>query len=554
MPTLHWNTRNADIRAAVRAPFHTLSAITKLGHGDAKAQNLLVQGDNLLALKALVPHYAGAVKCVYIDPPFNTGNAFENYDDNIEHTKWLGMMYPRFDLLHELLAENGSIWVSIDNTESDYMKVILDEIFGRKNFINLVTNTTGAGGFAATAQRIYSTANYIYAYAKNRKEFKMRRQFIPREFDTAYSKFMENPDDHYSKWRWRNLSDKVAERMGHESADKAKKAIAAVSSPQAARSAFKEEMARFAVENPNNVFRTAAIGGGAAIRRRATIEKSRKNTGRVFAHPGDEYNYRILNGEGIIFYKDAMKEVDGRNVPARILSDVWTDIPWTGIAGEGGVTLRGGKKPERLVERVLKLATNPGDLVLDSFLGSGTTAAVAHKMGRRWIGIEIGEQAETHCAKRLRTVVDGEDSSGITASAGWESGGGFRFSRLGPPIFAEDGSVHPEIKFPELAAHIWFSETRTPLPRMRKSTPFLGAHKGAGYALLYNGILKDKRVNGGNILVRRTLVECREAAMAGGLDSGGNLIIYGNGNRLGATAMREAGAEFRQIPYEVKKR
>ena len=211
-------------------------------------------------------------------------------------------------------------------------------------------------------------------------------------------------------------------------------------------------------------------------------------------------------------------------------------------------------KPERLIMRVLQLATQPGDIVLDSFLGSGTTAAVAHKMGRRWIGIEMGKHAETHCIPRLQAVVDGKDSGGITEAAKWKGGGGFRFSRLGPPIFAEDGSVNPEIKFSELAAHIWFSETRTPLPRTRKSTPFLGEHKGAGYALLYNGILKDKQVNGGNILTRRTLAECREAAAAGRWNSGGNLIIYGNGNRLSPKAMREAGVEFRQIPYEVNKR
>ena len=548
MPTLHWNTRNADIRAAARAPFHTLSAVTKLGHGDAKAQNLLVQGDNLLALKALVPHYAGAVKCIYIDPPFNTGSAFDDYDDNLEHTQWLGMMYPRFALLHELLAENGSIWISIDSAESDYMKVILDEIFGRKNFINRITNTTSEpSGFRATSQRIFSTANYVYAYAKNMGEFRMRKQHVERNYDKAYSKFLENRNDHYSKWRWTTLNEKTAVDLGYESARQAKKELGADN--------FAEEVARFAIANAENVFQTAAISGGALAKREKTIEESRHNRGKVFVHPDEDVDdFYILGGRQMIFYNKVIIEIDGRRVPGKILTDVWTDINWTGISQEGDVVLKNGKKPESLVERILLMSTDPGDMVMDAFLGSGTTAAVAHKMGRRWIGIEMGAQAETHCAKRLRAVVDGEDSSGITASAGWQGGGGFRFSRLGPPVFAEDGSVHPEIKFPELAAHIWFSETRIPLLRTRKATPFLGAHKGAGYALLYNGILKDKRVNGGNILTRRTLAECREAATAGGWSAGGSLIIYGNGSRLSAKAMREAGAEFRQIPYEVKKR
>ena len=547
MPTLHWNTRNDDIRAAVRAPFRTLAAVSDLGHGDVKAQNLLIQGDNLLALKALVPHYAGAVKCIYIDPPFNTGSAFDDYDDNLEHTQWLGMMYPRFALLHELLAEDGSIWISIDGNESAYMKVILDEIFGRKNFIRLITNTTAApSGLKAAGSKIFGTANYVYAYAKNHKFFTLRKLFIEREYDKAYAKFLLNPDDPHEQWKWIGVNEQAAKHLGYASARDAKKIVG---------SDFAEDVAQFAVAHAKQVFRIAAFGGGVGGNNRAeTIQKSMQERDKVFVHPADKQNYYILNGGQVIFYDKNVIEVDGMQVPGQMLTDVWTDISWTGIANEGGVTLKNGKKPERLIERVLELATNPGDLVLDSFLGSGTTAAVAHKMGRRWIGIEIGEQAETHCAKRLRAVVDGGDSSGITESAGWDGGGGFRFSRLGPPVFAEDGSVNPEIKFPELAAHIWFSETRTPLPQTPSSTPFLGAHKGAGYALLYNGILKDKRVNGGNILTRRTLAECREAATARGLDSGGNLIVYGNGNRLSAIAMREAGAEFRQIPYEVKKR
>ena len=554
MPILHWNTRDADIRAAARAPFHTLSAVPQLGHGDASAENLLVQGDNLLALKALVPHYAGAVKCVYIDPPFNTGSAFDDYDDNLEHTQWLGMMYPRFALLHELLAEDGSIWVSIDHRELAHMKLIMDEIFGRKNFVNLVTNTTAPSGFKATGKYIFAGANHMCVYAKKLSRFSMRKQFVERDYDSAYAKFLENPKAHYSKWKWAGLRDVFAKHLGYESPQAAINALKKICGQGAAAFAFQKAMGNFAIANADMVFRTAAFTGGALEKRKKTIAKSAQERNKVFVHPGEDQGYRILNGERVMFFAQSFAEISGRRVPGRAIDDVWTDIDWVGIAREGGVKLNNGKKPERLIERVLKFATNPGDLVLDSFLGSGTTAAVAHKMGRRWIGIEIGEQAETHCAKRLRAVVDGTDSSGITESAEWQGGGGFRFSRLGPPVFTEAGDVNPAIRFPELAAHIWFSETRTPLPRKRKAGPYLGEHKGAGFALLYNGILKDKRANGGNILTRATLAECRKAATAGGLDSGGNLIIYGNGCRLSPKTLRGAGVEFRQIPYEVKKR
>ena len=175
-----------------------------------------------------------------------------------------------------------------------------------------------------------------------------------------------------------------------------------------------------------------------------------------------------------------MVEIGGRRTPGKILTDVWTDISWAGIAREGGVILKSGKKPERLAERVLLLATNPGDLVMDAFLGSGTTAAVAHKMGRRWIGIEKGRQAETLCAKRLRAVVAGEDSGGVTASAKWKGGGGFHFLRLGEPVFAGDGKINPSATFPALAAHVWFAETRTPLSLRAREGTFLGSPSGNG--------------------------------------------------------------------------
>jgi adenine-specific DNA-methyltransferase len=257
---------------------------------------------------------------------------------------------------------------------------------------------------------------------------------------------------------------------------------------------------------------------------------------------------------------------DGNAQPSviRFLSEVEGLVPWTwwphtevGHTDEskkecnelfGADVSFGTPKPERLVERILHIATNPGDLVLDSFLGSGTTAAVAHKMGRRWIGVEMGDHAITHCAPRMAKVIAGE-AGGISQSVGWTGGGGFSFYRLGEAVFDADGRINPAIAFAPLAAHIWFSETGSPLAASAESL-FLGVYDGRGYALLYNGILGDKRPDGGNVLIRKTLTLIREAANG----FTGPITVYGEASRISAAGMKDAGITFKQTPYDVKAR
>ena len=207
----------------------------------------------------------------------------------------------------------------------------------------------------------------------------------------------------------------------------------------------------------------------------------------------------------------------------------------------------GTPKPEALLERIIHITTNPGDLVLDSFLGSGTTASVAQKMGRRYIGIELGDHAVTHCVPRLQKVIDGEQG-GISKAQNWHGGGGFRFYRLGPPVFMGNGAILPDIRFPVLAAHLWFAETGIPWTQPARLTPFLGVHEGHGYALLYNGILRERSTNGGNVLTRTSLATIRRAQG----EFMGPLTVYGERTTLRQAALTAEAVVFKQTPYEVK--
>ena len=262
---------------------------------------------------------------------------------------------------------------------------------------------------------------------------------------------------------------------------------------------------------------------------------------------------------------------EGTNVPRvkKFLSEVqqglvpsthwlYQDVGTTGEAKNETTGLFPGEtpfstpKPERLIQRILHIATNPGDLVLDSFLGSGTTAAVAHKMGRRYIGIEMGEHAVSHCIPRLNKVIDGEQG-GISKSVGWQGGGGFRFYRLGPPVFDEEGHIRSDIRFSVLAAHVYFSETGRPW-RGNGGSPFLGLHEGHAYALLYNGILGDRHARGGNVLTRATLAVIRQEIARKDASFAGPLTIYGEQSRLTPATLDRESIVFKQTPYDIKAR
>ncbi|MEA2756070.1 MAG: adenine-specific DNA-methyltransferase [Aliidongia sp.] len=511
MPILSWLTRDDDIRAAQHVPYRLLEEAPALSAGDPATGNMLIQGDNLDALKALLPFYAGQVKCVYIDPPYNTRSAFEHYDDNLEHTQWLSVMWPRLEILRDLLSEDGSIWVSIDDNEGHYLKVLMDEVFGRSRFVANVVwqKRTSRENRAA----IGSAHDHILLYAMAGDLcWKETRNLLP-DSQNGYS----NPDAD-KRGRWRSV-------------------------PFSAQGFRKNQM--YTIVSPTGVSLDPPKGRcwGATepefIRLR-DVEK------RVYFPNGGNGRPRIKKFQseetGLVpmTWWDAYNFGDNQQAKKENLELFRNDEAF------------GTPKPEKLLEKIIHIATTPGDLVLDSFLGSGTTAAVAHKMGRRYIGIEMGEHAVTHCAPRLKKVIDGEQG-GISESVAWKDGGGFRFYRLGPPVFDEDGHIRRDISFPVLAAHIWFSETTTPWAATER-TPFLGLHDGRAFALLYNGILGDKRPDGGNVLTRATLALIRAAIAQADPAFAGSVTVYGEQSRITAPTLDREAVTFKQTPYDVKAR
>ncbi|HBB1513947.1 site-specific DNA-methyltransferase [Escherichia coli] len=422
--------KKLEPRILLEDPSKSYHASQKVTENDI-FDNKLIFGDNLLALKALEQEYAGKVKCVYIDPPFNTGSAFEHYDDGLEHSIWLGLMRDRLEIIRNLLSDDGVIFVHLDDCEMAYLKVLMDEIFGRANQLNTISMTTNdPSGFKATGATIFSTVNFLLVYAKDRTQKPLNKIYIPKGYDTGYNKYLLNPDDHYKSWTWCGIADAFAKANGYKDTKEAKKKLP---------DTFDDELAQFAIDNAERVFQSVAIGGGAKIKRKETIEKSKKDRDKVYVHPNEDVEgFYIANGRQMVFYSNRLLEIDGEMQPAELITDVWTDISWNGIANEGGVSFKNGKKPEALLKRIFEMCTREGDLVFDSFGGSGTTAAVAHKMKRRWISVELGDHCHTHIIPRLQKVIDGEDQGGISKSVNWQGGGGFRYYKLAPTLIVKD--------------------------------------------------------------------------------------------------------------------
>lgn len=421
-------------------------------YGDPHSENMLIHGDNLIALQALQQDFAGKIKCIYIDPPFNTGQAFENYDDNLEMSIWLSLMRKRIQLLHELLSDDGTMFVHIDDGYLPYITILLDEVFGRHNRLYLITFKQGAAtGHKAINPGCVTTTNYIIMVAKDKALWKPNRVYTKKTArDTRYTKFITNIQDPFSEWNIVTLTEAYASAKGLSLTD--------------ARKEIKENpklMDDFVMSNAASVIRTArpdmkSVGKDIQEKIKESLEDQ---TSIHYLHRENNPDMYFIKGERILFYKDKLREIDGELVTAEPLTTLWDDILSNNLHNEGGVSFPKGKKPEHLIKRVLEIASNEQEWFLDSFLGSGTSIAVAHKMNRKYIGIEMGEQAYTHCKKRLDALVSGEDSSGITKAVNWQGGGGYHFYELAPSLLVKNGclpiyQINPEYTFEMLCEAI----------------------------------------------------------------------------------------------------
>jgi len=533
MPTLNWIGKEAVVNHHQQVPFRLLKDVPDLACGDPGSGNLIVQGDNLEALKALLPYYAGQVKCIYIDPPYNTGNEGWAYNDNVNspvirdwlgktvgkegetldrHDRWLCMMYPRLALLKRFLSPDGSIWISMDDSEITLLRLLMDEIFGHERFI--ACNVWQKRYSRENREAIGDVHEYLLVYAMDPEKFKETRNRIP--LTEGQAKIYKNPNND-PRGRWRGI-------------------------PMTAQG-----------WRPNQMYEITSPSGAV----------HHPPEGRCWSTIEPEFK-KLLAENRIYFGKD------GKSQPntIRYLDEVEGFVPWTWWPHEEvGHTDEAKKeiqalfqtqtafdtpKPTRLLERVFQIATNPGDLVLDSFAGSGTTGHAILKMNehstdkplRRFILVEMEPKiAREVTAERVRRASEGY----VNAKGGSVDsiGGSFRFCELGEPLFDETGKIRETVKFSELARHVYFSETGEPLPRARVlNTPFLGACRGVGIYLLYNGILGDESANGGNVLTRQILARLP--------DFDGPKVVYCAGCLLSRDRLQAAHITVRQTPYEIK--
>lgn len=533
MPTLDWIGKKAVVEHHKQVPFHLLRCNDALSVGEPGSGNLLVQGDNLLALKALLPYYAGKVKCIYIDPPYNTGNEGWVYNDNVNspemrewlgkavgkevedlsrHDKWLCMMYPRLALLREFLREDGAIFLSIDDNEVHTLRGLLDEIFGNRNFVT-----------ALIWQKIYTVKNsarhfsemhdYILVYAKSLD--KWERNLLPRseELNKSYT----NPDnDPRGPWTTNAIQARNFYSQGS-----------------------------YDITSPTGRVFLPPVGTYWRISKESFDQLNADN--RIWWGVRGNSTPRIKKflsevKQGVVpatiwFHDDAGQNAEAKAEVRQILEE----------SGDIFIT----PKPSKLIRKILQVATNKDSIILDSFTGSGTTAHAVFAQNaedggtRRVILIEMDPLiARNITRERVKRVALGYTKSNGTKIEG--IGGSFRFCELGEPLFSPTGTIEEEtVSFKDLAHHVFFIATGEPLPHSSGlKTPLIGVSNGVAVYLLYNGILGDKSVSGGNILTREILASLPPYD--------GPRIIYGNGCRMGAERLRRENISFRQIPYEVR--
>ena len=419
---------------------------TSKSYGDPSSKNMLIHGDNLIALQALQQDFAEKIKCIYIDPPYNTGSAFEYYDDNLEHSIWLGLMRQRLILLRNLLADEGTIWIQIDDEEQAYLKILCDEVFGRKNFINIISvnmkNTAGASG-GGEDKRLKKNCEFILVYAKDYQElspfknaydytemYQVVLQYREQKKNWHYTSVLVDPGNKiYVGSTTDGNGDEIKIYKRENPIVKSIKSIMEDENISEKEVYYRYGQLIFEAKDAQSSIRKRVI----EAKRQYKIDddivsieyvpKTGKNKGTLY-----EQFYKGDSCRLFAWLKDISEVIDGVLYKKDKQGTYWDfTSSVNNLTKEGEVQFSNGKKPEALVSRVFSMATEEGDLVLDSFLGSGTTASVAHKMRRNWICVELGEHAYSLCKPRLDRVIQGNDKGGITKQQNWQGGGGYHF-------------------------------------------------------------------------------------------------------------------------------
>jgi DNA modification methylase len=584
MPTLNWIGKDAVVNHHHKVPFHLLKVVPELSVGDPGSGNLIVQGDNLVALKALLPYYAGQVKCALIDPPYNTGSKTEQgwtYSDNVDHPviklwlnkvvgdeeedltrhdKWLCMMYPRLQLLKKFLTTDGVIFIHIGRDELGHLRMIADEIFDAKNLIEvLIWNTHG---HTENQEEITGVHEYILLYARNKElahirnivdpnvpaDSKIRRDFAENSITKNGAKNPPSTVCLPAGFPCEIESLDLAEMPNFEDFHKTVSALGYIS-----REITKQFNADYPVRQDRMIVKGSALQQPCRVFTGWSSADKLKEFIDSRCEPIDDEGTSLrffLSKNGVIYYR---REGRQKHYVESVLTNLGTTETNRYYLESMGIRFT-YPKPLELTQYLLSLYTENTDIILDSFGGSGTTLEAALRLNqydgqqRRFIGVEMAkENARDAMQKRLRCVVEGF----TPVSGKYEGrnvpgiGGSFRFCELGEAVFDERGQIKPSVRFADLARHVYFTETGEPLPRERVSkSPLVGVCRGVGVYLLFNGILGDKSVDGGNVLTRTVLAKLPK--------HDGPKVIYAAGCRLGKDSLRAEQITFRQTPYEIK--
>jgi adenine-specific DNA-methyltransferase len=389
----------------------------------SKADNLIIKGNNLLALHSLKKTYAGQVKLIYIDPPYNTGSDSFMYNDSFNHSTWLTFMRNRLEIAKQLLRTDGAIFVHIDHHELGYVNILMNDVFGIENKVQVISvKTASPAGFKTVNPGPIDVTEYILFYTKNKPSFNFVKSFVPVPYNSNYNLFLEKTED-TKDWKFIPIKEKVISNAGFKSEKEAKQKYG-----ELWNSISKVMIEDFAYQNADRVVSIRDPHKPTEKVKELMRESRSLDYPIVFERENSSPMY-LYKGGSLAFYSNKMQTIDGKQEVTELLTDFWNHISWAGIGNEGGVKLKNGKKPEKLIKQIIELATNENDIILDYHLGSGTTAAVAHKMGRLFIGIEQMDYGDNDSLIRLKNVING-DSTGISKAVNWQGGGSFVYCEL----------------------------------------------------------------------------------------------------------------------------